>query len=167
MANITLYLDDVANRMTLRAMLEAEGHRIVEVDADLAITDDPAQVAALAAQRPVLVLASAGRIPEAVRAMGQGAFGYVFLPLQPLEAQLMVRRALEWAHGAGGNRDAEAARATLEEVEFQHIRATLRRYRNNQARAARALGIGRNTLWRKLKKMEQAERRTEEAGVDG
>ena len=42
----------------------------------------------------------------------------------------------------------------LEEVEALHILDTLRRCKNNQAHAARKLGIGRNTLWRKLKKIK-------------
>jgi predicted CoA-binding protein len=39
----------------------------------------------------------------------------------------------------------------LEDVEREHILGTLDAYAWNQARAAEALGIGRNTLWRKLK----------------
>ena len=45
---------------------------------------------------------------------------------------------------------------TLEEVETRHILATLRRCRHNQSEAARILGIGRNTLWRKRKKIREA-----------
>ncbi len=39
----------------------------------------------------------------------------------------------------------------LREVERGHILATLRECQGNQAKAADLLGIGRNTLWRKLK----------------
>jgi transcriptional regulator of acetoin/glycerol metabolism len=39
----------------------------------------------------------------------------------------------------------------LDDVEREHILATLDAHAWNQARAAEALGIGRNTLWRKLK----------------
>ena len=41
---------------------------------------------------------------------------------------------------------------TLAEIELEYIKSVLRSCGNNQARAARVLGIGRNTLWRKLKK---------------
>ncbi|HSB72619.1 MAG TPA: sigma-54 dependent transcriptional regulator [Candidatus Methylomirabilis sp.] len=56
----------------------------------------------------------------------------------------------------GGSRGGESGEAAvkprrLEEVEREHILRTLDAYAWNQARAADALGIGRNTLWRKLK----------------
>ncbi|MBI4951529.1 MAG: sigma 54-interacting transcriptional regulator [Myxococcales bacterium] len=41
--------------------------------------------------------------------------------------------------------------ATLAEMERRHILATLERCAGNRAATARALGIGENTLWRKLK----------------
>jgi len=156
MANITLYIENMVTRMTLKVMLEAEGHRMVDVDANLAITDDPEQGVALAQYRATLLLATAARIPECVRAMRAGVFGYIYVPLQPGEAPLMVRRALEWQEVSTGTvRDAEEEPQSLEEVEARHIRETLRRCKNNQARAARVLGIGRNTLWRKLKKYDR------------
>ncbi len=40
---------------------------------------------------------------------------------------------------------------TLKELERRHTLSTLKRHGGNQARAARELGIGRNTLWRRLK----------------
>ena len=39
----------------------------------------------------------------------------------------------------------------LEELERKHILAALESCRGNQAEAAKRLGIGRNTLWRKIK----------------
>ena len=47
--------------------------------------------------------------------------------------------------GSGGT-------TTLKELERHHILSVLERHGGNQARAARELGIGRNTLWRRLKK---------------
>ncbi len=44
-----------------------------------------------------------------------------------------------------------AAPRTLEELEKEHILQVLRECGNNQAHAAKRLGIARNTLWRKLK----------------
>jgi two-component system response regulator HydG len=46
--------------------------------------------------------------------------------------------------GSGG-------RATLKELQRHHILSALERHGGNQAEAARELGIGRNTLWRRLK----------------
>jgi two-component system response regulator HydG len=40
---------------------------------------------------------------------------------------------------------------TLKELERGHILKALERHGGNQAKAARELGIGRNTLWRRLK----------------
>jgi two-component system response regulator HydG len=41
--------------------------------------------------------------------------------------------------------------ATLKEIQRRHILSALERHGGNQTRAARELGIGRNTLWRRLK----------------
>lgn len=153
MAKIALYIDDATNRLALRAMLEADGHRIVGSEPDVTVADSPARALAQAAKCPTLLLASAALIPEAVEAMRRGVYGYIFVPLQPAEASLMVRRAFESRNSPNGKQAAETEWRTLEEVESQHILETLRRCRHNQARAARILGIGRNTLWRKLKKM--------------
>jgi len=56
--------------------------------------------------------------------------------------------------GAGlalGTAPALAAEQTLAEAERTHIIQILERYGGNHSRAAEALGIGRTTLWRKLK----------------
>jgi DNA-binding NtrC family response regulator len=58
---------------------------------------------------------------------------------------------LQGAPGGGDGPDATATPHRLDEVEREHILRTLDVYAWNQARAAEALGIGRNTLWRKLK----------------
>ena len=42
---------------------------------------------------------------------------------------------------------------TLAELERQHILRTLERHKDNMSRSARALGISRATLWRKLKQI--------------
>jgi two-component system response regulator HydG len=54
--------------------------------------------------------------------------------------------------GSAGGPGGPASKLTrLEDVEREHILATLEGLGWNQARAADVLGIGRNTLWRKLK----------------
>jgi two-component system response regulator HydG len=42
-------------------------------------------------------------------------------------------------------------KTTLKELQRHHILSALERHGGNQAKAARELGIGRNTLWRRLK----------------
>lgn len=154
MAHVALHIEDLANRITVKALIEAEGHQVdAQHDApEVAIVDDLARAVSLARSVPVLYLAPAAEIPDAVSAMYKGVYGYIVLPLVPGEAAIMIDRALE--RGAVDAPGAAApAMRSLEEVEAEHILATLRACKHNQAKAARALGIGRNTLWRKLKKI--------------
>ncbi|MCF6286285.1 MAG: hypothetical protein L3K26_14010 [Candidatus Hydrogenedentes bacterium] len=158
MALIGFQIDDPANRMTLKVMLEAEGHTIVDGDrgTPLLVTDDLRwAVEHMGSTSAVLVLSKAEQVSSAVQTMRQGVFGYIFLPFQPGEAGIMVQRAL--ASQTGDEippKSDEGPIRPLEAVESAHILETLRRCKNNQAKTARLLGIGRNTLWRKLKKIE-------------
>ena len=157
MARIQLEIEDTAQRMTLKAMLEAEGHTIAPVDPEVVFHDSVEKARSESGNVPTVVLATASQIPEAVRAMQEGVWGYVFVPLQAREAGLMVCRAL--ASQPGGPQEempAEGELKTLEQIEFDYIKQVVRACKYNQARAARVLGIGRNTLWRKLKKVQAA-----------
>jgi two-component system response regulator HydG len=58
------------------------------------------------------------------------------------------------AEAAAGSRESASTKApetNLKELEKQHILEVLDACRQNQGEAAKRLGIGRNTLWRKLK----------------
>lgn len=158
MALIGLQISDPANRLTLKAMLEMEGHRILEGDVGtpVLVTDDVDRAADRVTETTtVLVLATTDEVGRAVDGMKKGVYGYIFLPFQPGEAGLMVQRALgDHASEAPTLASAEAPLRRLEEVESEYILSVLRRCKNNQARAARVLGIGRNTLWRKLRKID-------------
>jgi DNA-binding NtrC family response regulator len=146
MARVQLSIEDGPQRMTLQATLESAGHSVVETGGDVLFTSSVDTALKRARDCRVILLAAASGIPEAVRAMREGVWGYIFVPLQPGEAILAVERAL--ATGAATGEDLRP----LEDVELDHIQRVLRKCKNNQARAARMLGIGRNTLWRKLKK---------------
>ncbi len=152
MARVQLLIEDGAQRMTLAATLEAAGHSIVESGPELIFASSMEAGVRRARECPVVLLTPASGIPEAVRAMREGVWGYVFVPLQPGEAVMVAQRALSTASGGGNNNDDQRP---LEEVEMEHIQRVLRKCKNNQAKAARMLGIGRNTLWRKLKKTGQ------------
>jgi DNA-binding NtrC family response regulator len=158
MALIGLHINDPANRMTLKAMLEMEGHRILEGDVGtpLLITDDLDRAAdRVSDTTTVLVLCTSDEVGRAVESMKKGVYGYIFLPFQPGEAGLMVQRAMgSQSSESGTPPSADSPLQRLEDVESDYILGVLRRCKNNQARAARVLGIGRNTLWRKLRKIE-------------
>jgi len=149
MARIALEIDDPATCITLRSMLEREGHTFDTEAPDLTIADTFGGAVAAALDRPSLMVAAQSQLEEAVAAMAQGVFGYIFLPFVPGEAPLMVARAL--AQPARGPRDEEPAPATLAEMEQRHIARMLRHCNYNHTQAAKLLGIGRNTLWRKRK----------------
>jgi len=153
MSHVRLAIEDGANRLTLEALLKADGHTVGDHAPDVTITDDAKEARELARAGPTLLLTSTAQLREAVHAMEEGVFGYIVLPLLPGEAQLMVRRATGATVG-----ETPFAPRTLQEVESDHILAVLRHCKNNRAKAARILGIGRNTLWRKLKSIEQKNR---------
>lgn len=153
MARVHLVIADLLHRLTLKTMLESEGHRVVDAEPDVVIADDAREARRWARTTPTLALATASQVAEAVESMREGVFGYVFVPIQPGEVTLMVARAVQWNAGPEGDPSQPAMR--LEEVEARHILAVLRRCKHNRAEAARVLGIGRNTLWRKLKRMDE------------
>lgn len=150
MARVRLLIDDQTNRLILRTILEAAGHGVVESDPEVVISDAVTTAVELAKTWPTLVLVGGADIREAVTAMRQGVYGYLYVPFQPGEADVMVRRAVRERP-----MPERPELITLEEAEARHIDAVLRYCKNNRAKAARILGIGRNTLWRRLKKRKQ------------
>mgnify|MGYP000864409219 CR=1 FL=1 len=148
MVNIVLRIDDPALKYTVQTLLAARGYAVASEGA-LTLTDNDAIAVTAAKRMPALLLATAAAIPAAVAAMRRGVYGYVFLPMQPGELEIMIGRAL----GAAAPEDQETAPANVgvEDIERDHILAVLRACKNNQSEAARRLGIGRNTLWRKLR----------------
>ena len=72
----------------------------------------------------------------------------VELDIEDGELGSAVRERMEHAgHVVGGD-----SPATI--ITDSALRAVLHRFRGNQTRAAKTLGIGRNTLWRKLRRHE-------------
>ena len=147
MGRVRLHIEDPALRVTLETILRSGGHEIADTEADVVIAGRAEDAIEAARNAPALVVAAAGDIPEAVRAMRQGVYGYIFLPLQPGETDIMVQRAI-----SGGVAKEEPELLSLSELERCHIEMVLRHCRHNRTEAARILGIGRNTLWRKLRK---------------
>jgi DNA-binding NtrC family response regulator len=88
--------------------------------------------------------------------MRQGVYGYLFVPFQPGEAGIMVQRAAQWRTGVSPRPAPETPPVMgTAEAEARLILDALRQCKNNHTRAARLLGIGRNTLWRKLKRIRK------------
>lgn len=154
MAHVKLEIGDPANLMTLKAVLEADGNEVVHENPEVLVADDPLAAIPRARELPTLLVSPTSGLRAAIAAMRQGVFGYIIVPFQPGEAELMVRRAV---HRKPSPID-DGPPEPLAEVERKHIESALRYCRNNRAQAARLLGIGRNTLWRKLKAFETADR---------
>lgn len=144
---IGLRVQDPAMRMTLDVMLKTAGYQTTCAAIDVVITDDIGTAVREAATCPALLLTPLSKLPEAVAAMREGVFGYITVPLIPDEAILMIERAT-----ASPSRDClQDDEERLEIIEKRHILKILRACKGNQVKAACRLGIGRNTLWRKLK----------------
>lgn len=153
MARVQLSIADPTQRITLRTMLEVDGHEAVTHDPDVLICDTEGEAVARSGEAPTLLLSTAVELPRAVEAMRKGVWDYVYLPFQSGEASLKVSRAAGSRHQQNGPDDVPLdALPSLEDVEREHVMRVLRKCKHNQAKAARILGIGRNTLWRKLKK---------------
>ncbi len=159
MTRVWLEIDDPANRLTLRAILVADGCEIVSENAQAIFTDRLSTSIAYTRGLPAILVTTAGDVPLAVQAMRRGAFGYILLPMRPGEAAIALQRALEWGNSAqrldDNSADSLSDSMRIEDAEARTILAVLRQCKNNQSKAAGVLGIGRNTLWRKLKRIRQ------------
>jgi len=157
MARIVLQIDDPTTKLTLRTMLAAVGHEVGGGVPEVLITDKPREALGSVSSCPTLLVATMAQVADAVAVMREGVFGYILLPFQPGEAALMVERALASRNGVGQGQAEDNFGLSLEAIEARHILHTLRRCKNNQSKAAVILEIGRNTLWRKLKRIREHE----------
>jgi len=164
MAGIELHIDDPVLRETARRLLEREGHHVTDRDGDVLLAQSPGRAKNLMdRKKPLLMFAGLAEVAEAVALMRQGAFGYVLRPLQPGELEVMVSRAcaatMRYRSSSSSTTPTDSAAAlpasnpsdSLRDLEREAILAALQASGGNRSRAARQLGIGRNTLWRKIR----------------
>ncbi|HNZ47256.1 MAG TPA: helix-turn-helix domain-containing protein [Candidatus Hydrogenedentes bacterium] len=154
MACVLLNITSVPLRITLEVMLHLEGHTLSEIAGDAAVTDSLPHAADLAGQYPVLLLVPAAQVADAVGLMRKGVHDYALLPLQPGEVPFKIERILASLSAPAHDGVIETGQElkSLAAMEEAHIRLALRHCKGNQLQAAKLLGIGRNTLWRKLRR---------------
>ena len=75
MARVRLDVEDLANRLTVKALLEADGHEVVDNEAAVIITDDTQRAVVSAQEAPTLLLTSAAEIPRLSRRCAGGCMG--------------------------------------------------------------------------------------------
>lgn len=172
---ILIVEDDERLRRELGRALDRRGHEVVEVDGlgalardvdpvavdwaivDLSLGDGSGldAVSRLCEAKPdlrVVVLTGYGSIASALEATRRGAVDYLTKPAdvdQLLAALDPDASAGEGDDGAPRGEGGEAV-PSLERVEWEHIQRVLHDCDGNITRAAKALGIHRRTLQRKL-----------------
>ena len=152
MVRVQIDIESAELETVIRERLEHAGHVVSNVAPMVVVTDDALRAMTYLARVPTVMVADTNQLRAAVAAMRAGAYGYVFVPLQPGELELMVGRAALGLLPLEGGQPLR-----LDEIEVRYIRAVVERFKGNQTKAARALGIGRNTLWRKLKQRRDAD----------
>jgi DNA-binding NtrC family response regulator len=153
---------------------------------DMSSLEDPyniiAQCKSCLPETPVIALVKFGEYQQAVHALQVGAYDYVTKPVAEERLLLSLRNAIEvcelrramkqvsivapppFSHTVGTiipeatisliNSNGEAR--TIGELEQEAIRFAIRFYDGRMTEAARKLGIGRSTLYRKLGTLEPA-----------
>lgn len=107
-----------------------------------------------------IVVTTVNDARTAVQCMRQGAYDYLVKPVAEDDLAFSVSRALEHLQSRGAEKRPEAGvsrdpqAVALAEVERRHIVEVYRQLGGNKVRTARALGVGLNTLRRKLKSYE-------------
>lgn len=170
MPHLLIVDDEVAFTEALALYFRREGYAVTtaytaaearaayrRVDADAVLLDvrlpDGSGLEVLdgfeAAHPPVLVLTAYGDVPLAVDSMQRGACDFLTKPVELSALGTAVRRALDLDAARRASR--ASAPQSLDEVERAHIAVTLREHDGNRTHTARALGISRATLIKKIR----------------
>lgn len=98
----------------------------------------------------VIILTGYASVATAVEAIKRGASDYLTKPIRPEQILETLSRESE---SAGNSETAPPSRPmSLPRLEWEHLQAVLQRHDGNVSAAARALGMHRRTLQRKLRK---------------
>lgn len=98
---------------------------------------------------PVIMITAWGTIPQAVETMTYGAVDFLTKPWSNNDLVARIKKAL--ARSEARNEAGEHT-LTLDEMESETIRETLRRCGGNLSEAAKLLGITRQSLYRRIEK---------------
>jgi DNA-binding NtrC family response regulator len=128
-------------------------------------------VKGLAPDTEVVMITAYAAVPDAVRAIRQGAYDYIAKPFDPDDVALVVARAIEHRRAladtakpapVGGNGPPEeplvsmpfreAVEAARDRVSREYLVALLRQFGGNVTRAADRAGVERVSLHRLLKR---------------
>ena len=93
---------------------------------------------------PVVLITAYADVSLAVRGLKRGAADFI---TKPWDNEELVRKLKDVL-------DATGDVATLDEVEAEHIRRAIDRFHGNLTQAAEVLGITRQTLYNKMKKLQ-------------
>lgn len=115
-----------------------------------------------AADTTVVLMTGFASIPDAVKAIRQGAFDYVAKPLEAAEVSLVVARALEHRERGGASGPAwtspveldfrDVIIAARDSASREYLLALMEQFRGNVTRAAAKAGMTRENLHRLLRK---------------
>jgi len=94
-------------------------------------------------QLPVVLLTAYADIALAVRGLKSGAADFI---TKPWDNDELVRKLKDVL-------DMQGEIVTLDEVEAEHIRRTIDRCHGNLSKAAQLLGVTRQTLYNKMKRL--------------
>jgi DNA-binding NtrC family response regulator len=147
------------------SLLDSDLRALSAVCLDLRLGEDSGGMAVMAGlQRrdptlPVLIVTAVREVEAAVAAMSSGAYDYIVKPIETARLVAACRRAVERRELSrrverlerdGVSEIAPKDIVPLSEVERREIERALEATRGNVGQAARLLGIGRATLYRRL-----------------
>ena len=141
----------VGNEADALAAVRTHEPEIVILDMNLTIGTTGRQglellrkIKVLAPECEVLLISAWGTIPLAVEGMNLGATDFITKPWSNADVMAKINRILE--------RRKKKSSPPLDDLERESVRAPLRKSHRSMSEAAKALGITRQALYRRLEK---------------